>query len=57
MELKVEGGTIVGMSPHVHSYQNVLLPVLKEMGIKTHYEHLRPGLFSDCIGEVKISID
>ena len=50
--MKVTGGTIVGLQPTVPMVENILHPLLMEMGVEVKYNVRQHGVLPDVMGEV-----
>ena len=57
IDLTIKGGTLVGMSPTYHSFNFVLLPILRTMGIKAEYQVVKHGFFPDLVGETLLKVN
>eukprot|EP00347_Sterkiella_histriomuscorum_P009638 403340443 len=57
IDLTIRGGSIVGMSPTTHSYQQILIPQLRKMGINIDYEIESQGIFPDIVGQINLKIN
>lgn len=55
-KLIIKGGTLVSNSPPAHSYEQVLLPMIRKMNVGVDYQVKKHGLFPDVIGEVEFTI-